>query len=290
MYVVGVWRRKTSLAVESRPGAARPDGWRPPDEFVVRGRVPAGEFEFERPAWGRRGEERHQGHYRFESVTASGTRFLLDGTVWVAAGSRFEDCVFRQQQRGPSRDYAGAQGTFGDGERCLYVKCLFDHVDFGQRGGGFFPGDARFERCTFRFCQWRWFQATRADFVDCTFEGVMKRAWFYGADPQDRERVNEFARNDFTQAKLRAVEFRAGLDLRDAQLPQGPEYLRLEHLRSRIAAAREAIQSWPDSERPEAETILDIYDGESIDTLFAWRGSLPAPDSRVWQLLERPAS
>lgn len=281
-------QQKSGFSVESRPGAENADGWRSPHEFVVKGRVPAGEFAFERPAWGRPGDERHQGQYQFESVTASGTRFLLDGTVWDAVGSRFEDCVFRQQQRGPHQDQAGAQGSFGHGERCLYLNCVFDHVDFGLRGGGFVAGDARFERCTFRFCGWRWLQATRADFVECTFQGLMKRAWFYGADPQDHERVNDFARNDFTHAKLRGVEFRAGLDLRDSKLPQGSEYLRLEDLRSRIASARQAIRSWSASERLGAETILDIYDGEGIDTLFAWRGSLPSPDSRLWHLLESP--
>ena len=170
--------------------------------------------------------------------------------------------------------------------RCTYQECLFDHVDFGQRGGGFSPDEARFERCTFRFCNWRWFMATRADFVDCSFEGVMKRAWFFGADPEDPDHVNDFARNDFTRAKLRGVEFRAGLDLADTRLPDGPEYLRLDDLRSRIAGARAAIQSWPEEQRREAEITLAIYDGEGIDTLFAWRGSLPARDSRVWQLLE----
>jgi hypothetical protein len=271
--------------VERRPAPRTPDGWQPPDLFVVRGRLPSGDFEFERPTWGRPGQEYRQGHYRFESVTASQAQFRLDELAWHAGGSSFRECAFRQERRGPIGEHTGAQGCFGHRERCVYEACLFDHVDFGQRGGGFSPGEARFERCTFRFCSWRWLMATRADFVGCTFEGLMRSAWFYGADPEDPDHVNEFARNDFSRAKLRGVEFRSGLDLTDTRLPEGPEYVRVDHLQSRIAGARTAIQTWPDEERRDAETILSIYEGEGIDTLFAWRKSLPGTDSRVWELL-----
>jgi hypothetical protein len=279
-----VWRRKTELTIDRHRASATPDGWQPPDQFVVRGRLPPGEFEFERPTWGRPGDEHRQGHYSFESVTASRARLNLDGTAWSASCSRFQECEFRQEL-GPIGDYTGAQGSFGHGERCTYEHCVFDHVDFGQRGGGFAPDDARFEHCTFRFCRWRSCAATRADFVDCVFEGLMKRAWFYGADPEDASHRNEFARNDFTRAKLRGVEFRAGLDLTDSRLPEGPEYLRLDDLPSRIAAARKAIRAWPDDERRDAEIILDIYEDQGVKTLFAWRDSLPHADARVWQLM-----
>jgi len=181
-----VWRRKAEVTIERQRASVTADGWQPPDRFVVRGRLPPGEFEFERPTWGRPGDEHRQGHSAFESVTASGTRFQLDGTAWSASGSHFEECEFRQTL-GPIGIHTEAEGSFGLGERCVYTDCLFDHVDFGQRGGGFASDDARFERCTFRFCRWRWF--------------------------------NEFARNDFTKAKLRGVEFRAGVDLTDSRLP-----------------------------------------------------------------------
>jgi hypothetical protein len=276
-----------AVRVKRRVASRQPDGWQPPDRFVVRGRVPAGEFEFERPGYGRPGDERNEGHYRFESVTASGARFRLDDVSWFAGASEFRECAFRQERRGPIGDHTGAQGSFGHGGRCTYRECVFDHVDFGQRGGGFDAGEARFERCAFRFCTWRWLMATRADFVDCTFEGLMKRAWFYGSDPDDPGHVNEFTRNDFTRAKLRGVEFRAGLDLSDTKLPTGPEYLLLDDFRSRLAAARAAIETWPEHERREAEIVLDIHQDEGLDMLFAWRGSLPGQDSRVWQVLER---
>jgi hypothetical protein len=286
-YLSAVRRRGHMVRVERRTASRTPDGWQPPDMFVVRGPVPAGEFEFERPSWGRPGEEHRQGHYRFESVTASGARFCLDEIAWFASASEFRECVFRQERRGAIRDHTGAEGSFGHGVRCTYQECLFERVDFGQRGGGFSPGHARFERCRFRFCNWRWLMATRADFVDCAFEGLIKHAWFYGSDPEDPDCVNEFAGNDFTRAKLRGVEFRAGLDLTDTKLPSGPEYLRLDDLQSRIAGARRAIQTWPEDERRDAEIVLAIYEDQGIDTLFAWRRSLPEPDSRLWQLLER---
>lgn len=142
-----MWRRKAGVTIERQRASVTPDGWQPPDQFVVRGRLPAGEFEFERPTWGRPGDEHHQWHYRFESVTASGARFQLDGTAWSASCLHFQECEFRQERRGPIGVHTEAEGSFRLGERCVYEHCLFDHIDFGQRGGCFSPDDARFESC-----------------------------------------------------------------------------------------------------------------------------------------------
>src|SRR5690242_1605399 len=108
-----MWRRKADVTIERHRASVTPDGWQPRDHFVVRGHLPAGEFEFERPTWGRPGDEHQQGHYQFESVTASGTRLQLDGTAWSASGSHFRECEFRQERRGPIGVHTEAEGSFG---------------------------------------------------------------------------------------------------------------------------------------------------------------------------------
>lgn len=47
-----------------------------------------------------------------------------------------------------------------------------------------------------------------------------------------------------------------------------------------------AVADWPEEERRHAEIILDVYEEEDADTLFAWRRFLASPTSPVWALLE----
>jgi hypothetical protein len=126
-------------------------------------------------------EPQDQGHYQFDQVTAADGEFTLDNLAWHSCHSSYSRCVFRQagKSTNPTAGDRGAQGLFG---HCpsVYQDCTFDHVDFGLRGGGFDVGEARFERCTFRYCSYRWFRSTHADFIDCTFIGVMQSAWFWG--------------------------------------------------------------------------------------------------------------
>jgi hypothetical protein len=82
------------------------------------------------------------------------------------------------------------------------------------------------------------------------------------------------------------VVFRNGVDLSTNRLPEGPEYLHLDRFRERLQAARVVVAAWPEEERRDAEIILDIYDEEDMDILFAWRRSLAGPESPVWPLLE----
>jgi len=47
-----------------------------------------------------------------------------------------------------------------------------------------------------------------------------------------------------------------------------------------------AVAAWPEEQRRDAEIILDIYEEDDMDILFAWRRSLANPASSVWALLE----
>jgi hypothetical protein len=220
-------------------------------------------------------EPEDQGHYQFDQVTAVDGEFTLDNLAWDPCHST--RCVFRQAGKppNPTACYSGAQGLFG---RCpsVYQDCTFDHVDFGGRGGGFLLGEARFERCTFRYCRYRWFWASHADFIDCTFIGVMQSAWFWGTTPQgdERPRRNQFTGNDLSRARPRRVLFRNGVDLSANRLPEGPEYLHLDRFRERLQRARVVVAAWPEEERRDAEIILDVHEQEDMDVLLAWRRSL----------------
>jgi hypothetical protein len=275
--------------IPPRPHPQRPPGYRAPDQFVVRGTLPPGPFVFQHPPWGTAQEPRDQGHYQFDHVTAVDGEFTLDNLAWHSCHSSYARCVFRQTGKGadPTAGYSGAQGLFG---HCpsVYRDCTFDHVDFGLRGGGFLLGEARFERCTFRYCNFRDFEARHADFIGCSFIGVMRSARFWGTTPQgdDRPRHNLFTGNDLSQAKPRRVEFRNGVDLSANRLPEGPEYLRLDRFRERLQRARAAVADWPEEERRDAEITLDIYGRNGMDELFGWRRALADPESPVWALLE----
>jgi hypothetical protein len=279
----------TVQQIPPRPHPQRQPGYRAPDQFVVRGTLPSGPFVFRHPPWGTAREPQDQGHYQFDQVTAVDGVFSLDNLAWHDCHSSYTRCIFRQTGKptSPTVGYRGAQGLFG---HCpsLYQDCTFEHVDFGLRGGGFSIGEARFERCTFRYCNYRQFEARHADFIDCTFIGVMKSARFWGTTPKgdDRPRRNQFTGNDLSRTKPRRVEFRNQVDLRSNRLPEGPEYLHLDRFRERLERARLAVADWPEEQRRHAEIILDVYQEEDMDVLFSWRRSLAGQESPVWALLE----
>jgi hypothetical protein len=280
----------TVQQIPPEPHPQRRPGYRAPDQFVVRGTLPPGPFVFQHPPWGTAQEPQDQGVYEFDQVRAVDGEFTLDRLFWSSCHSSYTRCVFRQTGKAASKTQgwrARAGGLLG---RCpsTYQDCTFDHVDFGLRDGGFLLGEARFERCTFRYCSYRWFRATHADFIDCTFIGVMQSAWFWGATPKgdERPRRNQFTGNDLSRAKPRRVLFRNGLDLSTNRLPEDAEYLYLDRFRERLERARAAVAAWPEEERRHAEILLDIYEQEDMDVLFSWRRSLAGRASPVWALLE----
>src|SRR5215510_1598613 len=87
--------------------------------------------------------------YEFDTVTAQAAEFDLDEVRVHVAGSEFDRCVFRQDLKlakahRKNFGYSHSFVLYGV-ERSIYRDCTFDHVDFGIRGGGAHPGDARFE-------------------------------------------------------------------------------------------------------------------------------------------------
>jgi hypothetical protein len=251
------------------------------DEVAISGELPAGRFAFE-PARPHPAGGLATTTYRFDGVAARDVEFVLDEIRLYVSGSEFEDCLFRQDPKVTKANrgeyhYSYGMGSFGWERRSTYRNCAFDHVDFGSKGGGYVPGDARFEGCTFRRCAFREFDARTADFVGCAFVGTISSAWFHGE--------NAFAGNDLSGAKLRRVEFRR-LDLRDSRLPDGPEYVRVDDFLAKARQARTVMAAWPDEERERAESTLRLAEERWSEPYFRWRAPGILGDSPLWPLLE----
>ncbi|GAA0680690.1 hypothetical protein GCM10009429_00770 [Dyella marensis] len=158
---------------------------------------------------------------------------------FVAIGSTFNHCDFSNTRF--------EQACFGGGiDQSRYVDCCFDGAEIYASA----PGNARFERCTFRNAKIQVFRGIDAEFIDCLFSGVIKKGFFNGTPLQDRptrppsREYNEFRGNDFSSAKLLDVSFRTGIDLHLQQLPKGDDYIYAED-------GRRFVQNLPSIELTE---------------------------------------
>jgi uncharacterized protein YjbI with pentapeptide repeats len=261
----------------------------------VTGALPSGSFAFAPPRPRADSGGLDATFYQFTGVTANEVEFSLDEVTVHIFASGLDRCVFRQDphktkahRKAFSHSYSVAL-LGGDGDaRSVYRDCVFDHVDFGLRGGGVLPTGATFERCTFKFCAFRDFDARNADFIDCTFIGTITSARFHGQVPDDAEaspRTNVFSGNDFTRAKLRRVEY-FGVDLRSSRLPTGAEYLRIDDFLAKAQQVRPMLAALPSEDSEDAEWLLSLYEERWSEPFFQWRDALAAPESPLWPLLE----
>ena len=130
---------------------------------------------------------------------------------------------------------------FGGGmEQSKYFDCSFNEAKFKASA----PGNARFERCSFRRVNLEEFQCKAVEFIDCTFSGSIKKSFFNGAlHPQDLiyslRKTNDFVGNDFSQVSFKDVGFRTGIDLRKQKLPVTGNYVYIEDGEAFIQRMRE---------------------------------------------------
>jgi hypothetical protein len=155
----------------------------------------------------------------FDKADVAGIEITLDELDLGAAWSSFERCTFRQRNRRLHKDRSEPppQGSFAH-RPCLYTRCHFIGVRF--RIGGFTPGQARFEECTFERCRWESTFSFDADYVRCRFLGRIRTAVFYGTSPESG-RANEIVANDFTRADIDNVAWRANFPVALQQWPDG---------------------------------------------------------------------
>jgi len=224
----------------------------------------------------------------FESATVrrvdfSGVRF----EAFITRDSTFTDCDFSRIKSTVYRSHLSSvpQSTYSD--------CRFDKADLRNIE----PGAARFERCSFRGSKIDGWNATEAEFIDCTFTGRIKQARFWGqpygvlADHLERT-INEFHGNDFSGADLWDVSFVKGIDIDAQRWPAGAEYIRLDRMQERLNQVRREVVHWTDLHaRQEALIMLQVLQEDvelNQDALFARRATLSRglPEGeRVWDML-----
>jgi len=142
---------------------------------------------------------------------------------FIAIGSIFNRCDFS--------DTRFEQVCFGHGlNQSRYVDCCFDGTEIDAST----PGNARFERCTFRYAKIQEFKGLNVEFIDCFFSGLIKEGLFNGTPRRDTvtprlsRTQNEFHGNDFSNAELIDIGFRSGIDLSLQRLPKGDDYIYVE--------------------------------------------------------------
>lgn len=191
-------------------------------------------------------------HAKFENqhlrdLDLSGRRLVQ----LAAIGSVFERCRFERMRVDAASLGAGVAIS-------QFIDCSFDGSNI-RMGGGF----NRFVRCSFCNVQLRDWDGQYLEMIDCVITGQIHSSQFWGSpdslsarnrlasytrwrekqemDPPTEEinalylrEKNEFHGNDFSDAELVNVSFRAGIDLSRQRLPSGDDYLYLP-------AAAEAI-------------------------------------------------
>src|SRR5262249_23755691 len=120
--------------------------------------------------------------------------------------------------------YSALGGVHG-GSRNSYRHIDFTKADLRRTA----YTSAEFVACMFRDTRLEKVNFAGSTFVDCTFEGQLNEVCFNQyAFGEEGLPPNEMQRVDFSQAELRAVEFR-GLDLRDVHFPKDEDHIVLNN-------------------------------------------------------------
>ncbi|MFE1198212.1 pentapeptide repeat-containing protein [Streptomyces olivaceoviridis] len=106
----------------------------------------------------------------------------------------------------------------------------YEDVDFSRVTlSGASCVDASFKRCVFSRLKMGAMSFRGANFVDCSFSGVLRKVVFSGDSLTGRELPGRVMQNvDFSNAVLRDVEFR-GIDLDGVSLPEGDPHILVKH-------------------------------------------------------------
>lgn len=154
--------------------------------------------------------------------------------------SVFQSCDFRRVR------FNG--GYLGTGETpTRFLDCRFDGAHFSKIS----TGEVRFERCSFLDCQIDTMVNLAAEFIDCTFGGVLynvkfdAKPWTADDSPHPLRTKNRIEGNDFRQAKLDEIEFCGGVDLTRQKLPDSPEYLYILDYTTKAEALRDLVETVP---------------------------------------------
>ncbi|MDO4258075.1 MAG: pentapeptide repeat-containing protein [Actinomycetaceae bacterium] len=189
-------------------------------------------------------------HEQLRGEDFSGLKFdNLD--IW---DSTLEECNF---DRVKTRVFAPAAG----GKTTEFINCTFNQATLRHLITG---GRTRFMNCSFHNARLTNWTCKSVDFIDCTFEGASLRnvqIWgsinepAFGSFPA-RIWTNDIHGNDFSQAKICDVEFRAGVDLTRQKLPTGPNYLYIENIPAALDRGHQILPQLPEGEPQEDAMFL----------------------------------
>jgi len=245
-------------------------GAKPPrfEAKVVGWERPFDRLEFRGIVEGRRVDVPRRATVEFRSAQARKIDFsdqAIDN--FGAFGTEFDECDFSGVSFGG--------GVLGHVPQVIYRRCRFKGADLRDCS----PLWARFENCDFSHARVDDWQATEAEFVECTFAGRLLGVKFSGRARQDPKApyrpprtVNQFARNDFSGAELIDCSFSRGIRVTDNTMPAGPDYVLVVGAVKKLRAARDQVLIWPESEKQRKALIwLDVYSRwgyEDQDELF----------------------
>lgn len=207
-----------------------------------------------------------------------------------AEGPTFIRCRFDR-----ARLRTGVLGSVRKEDRqSQFIDCTFDGTHFGRDVQ---LSDSRFERCAFTNVKLRGWQAFHAEFIDCVFTGELRDCWFTGTTKRamfpKRER-NEFRGNDFSGATLISCAFDYGIDVHAQTWPSDADYVILDRLHERVAAARAQLARWRDDDaREPALATLSVmadrgmqYQDSRILRRSDWLDWMPDVRDELFRLLE----
>lgn len=196
---------------------------------------------------------------KFDGVEACDQDFsgLKPKKILGVAESRFIRCSF-ERLRAP-------KVCFGAGPtQSVYVECSFDHSRFKANA----PGNARFERCTFRDVKIDYMIGQGLEFIDCIFTGRIKDVVFWGSVGMDLlvkaygRVTNEFTGNDLSGADLIDCGFRGGVDLTENTLPLGTGTLVALDGAEALARVKRRVLEMPES--PLRERVENLVKADEM--------------------------
>ncbi len=155
----------------------------------------------------------------------------LRSTLLGYEGSRFSECLFERVS------FQMARGIRSEWDDCVFVDCDFDGFDFGA-----------------------------ASFVNCTFKGEVRGAWFRGgfALESDQKKFGKPRKNamegvDFSNAELRDVTFSNCCPLEKVKLPVDGDHLFLGSWPSSLDLLTVESRGLPQETRNEVSIFVDSY-------------------------------
>lgn len=181
--------------------------------------------------------------WAFDGVRLVGVRFvgITQGWHWLYfRGCTFVDCVFEDC----TLDWVLGSTAADDARASAFSRCIFTRCDLRRAH----LRDTRFEDCRFEECRWE-AHLDSTDLVRNRFTGTHTGLTLWGREyaiegvrSRVRDRANELAGNDFSQADLRGLTLRGDVPVSDQIWPSDRNFLLLDRVPERMRVLRRRIE------------------------------------------------